>query len=109
MTDALTATEFEQLRADLLDVATTRIDDETPAEEALWEAVGGVVPELTRPVSDAIIDHSAFDPIGPLVEEVVSQRDSDGDERRRAEAITVLLQEIDTKLDSAGYDSAGFQ
>lgn len=108
MVDALDADAFDDLRTDLAAVAAERIDEDTPAEEALWEAVGGVVPELTRPVSDSIVEHSAFSPIEPLVEEVVTQRESDDDERRRAEAITVLLCELDDRLAEDGYDPVGF-
>lgn len=105
MTDALPREEFEALCDRLADDVVDRLDGGADPEDALWDAVSAAVPRLTRPVCDAILDRSARDPIAPLVAQVTADRGSDEDERRRAQAITVLLQEVDRRVaDRDEYD-----
>lgn len=108
MTDELSREEYEDLRAKLTTAAIDRIDAGDDPEEALWEIVGGVVPQLTRPVCDAIIDYSEHVPLDALVDQVTAHRESSEDEHRRAEAITVLLQEVDEAVTDDGNPGAGF-
>lgn len=108
MSDALAREEYDAMCTDLTEAATDRIDEGDDPEEVLWDVVGDAVPRLTRPVSEAILDYSEYAPLDPLVEQVTADRDSDEAERRRAEAITVLLQEIDAAARADGYDGAGF-
>lgn len=108
MSDELSREEYDELRTELSTAAIDRIDAGADPEEALWEIVGGVVPQLTRPVCDAIVDYSEHAPLDALVEQVTAQRESSEDEHRRAEAITVLLQEVDEVVAEEGKDSAGF-
>ena len=67
-------------------------------EDALWSAVGGFVPEMEREVCEAVLDHADATPMDDLVEEVAAMRDSDDAERVRAEAFTVLLQDVNARV-----------
>lgn len=107
MTAEFTREEYDALRAELATTAAERIDAGGEPEAVLWDVVGDVVPRLTQQVCDAILDHSEHDPLDGLVDEVATARDSDDDERRRAEAITVLLQDVDRRLVNDGVEHAG--
>ncbi|NHN46083.1 hypothetical protein G9464_00530 [Halostella sp. JP-L12] len=74
-------------------------------EDALWSAVGGFVPEMEREVCEDVLAHADATPMADLVEEVAAVRDSDDDERVRAEAFTVLLQDVNARVAARdGYD-----
>jgi hypothetical protein len=67
-------------------------------DDALWSAVGTFVPEMEVDVCEAVLGHAAADPLDDLVDEVVAMRDSDENEQLRAEAFTVLLQDVNARV-----------
>lgn len=67
--------------------------------DALWGAVGDVVPELTDSDCRRVLELADSEPDAALVEEVTSHRDSDGAERLRARALTVLVADLRDRLE----------
>lgn len=103
----MNADEYEALVERLAgDVVATLCEDglsgEPDGEEILWSAVGSFVPRMEATVCESILSLGGSDPLDDLVEEVVAVRDSDGDERLRAEAFTVLLQDVDGRVAARG-------
>lgn len=67
-------------------------------EDAVWDAVGDVVPGLTAEVCESVLAHADREPDAGLVDEVTSARDSGDDERLRARAVTVLVADVRSAL-----------
>lgn len=99
MTETFDATDVEFICDQVVEEALELWETDCNPEAVLWDAVGDVVPQLTRPVCDAVIEHSSHTPLQPVVEKATSDRNSDEDEIRRAEAVTVLLQEATERLE----------
>ena len=101
MTGTFDATDVDIICEQVVEGATERWEEDSTPEDVLWDAVGEVVPQLTRPFCDAILEHSTFTPLTPIVERATSDRGSDEDEIKRAEAVTVLLQEATERLEGS--------
>lgn len=97
MTDLTSHEQYDSLVDRLADLAVDRADDR-PQQDDLWEAVSDFVPEMTAPVCDRVLSLSTSEPMVELVEEVTQVRDSDAAEYRRAEAVTVLLQDVQARV-----------
>lgn len=87
---------------DLLDDLAAAVDDRAGADgdatDAVWTAVGDVVPQLTEPVCERVLELSDTQPDEALVDHVTSERASDDAERLRAEAVTALVGDLETRL-----------
>lgn len=86
---------------DLVDeLATTAAEGSRaePGSDAIWDAVGSVVPELTEPVCRRVVEVADHEPDAELVDVVTEDRRSDGEERLRAQAVTVLVQDVEARL-----------
>ncbi|QSG01587.1 hypothetical protein [Natranaeroarchaeum sulfidigenes] len=92
-----TRAAYDALIDDL--VADARARAEPPENEDVWASVSDRVPELTGDVCDRILTLSTTAPDAELVEEVTAARDSTEAERKRAQALTVLVQDVETRLD----------
>jgi len=95
--DIDTRAAYDALIDDLVADARTRADP--PTNEDVWASVSDRVPELTGDVCDRILSLSTTAPDAELVEEVTTARDSTNAERKRARALTVLVQDVETRLD----------
>jgi len=98
------ATEYDALVERLADDVVAALHDDgrridgADDDDALWSAVGSFVPEMEEDVCEAVLDHAAADPLDDLVGKVSAMRDSDENERLRAEAFTVLLQDVNARV-----------
>jgi len=72
--------------------------DGPPTNDDCWESVSAYVPELSGPVCERVLELSDSDPDEELVEHVTDARGSNDDEYRRAQAVTVLLQDVEAQL-----------
>jgi hypothetical protein len=77
-------------------------DGHDDRQDALWAAVGAFVPEMERSVCEDVLAHADATPMEDLVTEVAAMRDSGDDERTRAEAFTVLLQDVNARVAATG-------
>jgi len=75
--------------------------DGAPTNDDCWESVSAFVPELSGQVCDRVLELSDSDPDEELVEHVTDARGSNDAEYRRAEAVTVLLQDVEARLGDA--------
>lgn len=66
--------------------------------DAVWESVARAVPSLTEPVCRRVLELGANDPDEELVDAVADERRSDDDERLRAQAVTVLVQDVTARI-----------
>lgn len=101
MSADLSPEAYDDLLDRLADGATEQAEGE-PDTDAIWAAVGQVVPELTDPVSERILDLADSEPDARLVDVVTEERHSDDEEHRRAEAVTVLVQDVEARLVEEG-------
>lgn len=99
MTEPFDATDVEIVCDQVVEEALELWEEDCNPEAVLWDAVGAVVPQLTRPLCEAILDHSSCTPLAAVVDQATTDRNSDEDEIRRAEAVTVLLQEATRRLE----------
>jgi hypothetical protein len=106
MTAEFDGTDVEIICEQVVEEALDLWEADCNPEAVLWDAVGTVVPQLTRPVSEAVLEYSSFAPLDPVVEKATTDRNSDEEEIRRAEAVTVLLQEATERLDGREEISA---
>ncbi|WP_135821710.1 hypothetical protein [Halostella litorea] len=88
--------------ADDVEGALAGADGPDEREDALWAAVGAFVPEMERPVCEAVLANADAEPMDDLVDEVAAMRDSDDDEQVRAEAFTALLQDVNARVAARG-------
>lgn len=95
--DLETRAAYDALIDDLVADAGERAD--LPDNEAVWASVSDRVPELTGDVCDQILTLSTTAPDAELVQEVTAARDSTEAERKRARALTVLVQDVERRLD----------
>ncbi|AGN00509.1 hypothetical protein L593_02790 [Salinarchaeum sp. Harcht-Bsk1] len=93
----LDAEQYDDLVADLAAQATTELPDRSRAD-AVWDTVGTVVPQLTDPVCNRVLDLADSEPRDALVEQVTSERGSDDAERLRAEALTALVGDVEARV-----------
>ncbi|SNZ15982.1 hypothetical protein SAMN06269185_2666 [Natronoarchaeum philippinense] len=100
MTDLETREQYEALIDDLAADARERSPGE-PTTDDCWDSVAAFVPELSGPVCARVLELSDSDPDAELVEHVTDARDSDAAEHQRAEAVTVLLQDVELRLSDA--------
>ena len=98
MTDRLDAAAYDDLLAELETTVDERRDGDAADDAVVWEAVGDVVPRLTSAVCEDVLELAAHDPDPALVEEVVQFRQSDDDERLRAEAVTALVADLQDRV-----------
>lgn len=97
----LDAETYDALLADL--AADVRDRPEEERGDAIWDAVGDLVPKMTAPVCARVLDLAEHEPDDTLVAEVMATRASDQDERRRAEAVTALVADLEARTaDSEG-------
>ena len=96
--DIDTRAAYDALIDDL--VADARARSDPPENEQVWASVSDRVPELTGDVCDQILSLSTTAPDAELVDEVTSARDSTDAETKRARAVTVLVQDVETRLDA---------
>lgn len=84
----------------LVDEIAANAEDQAtpPTNEDVWASVSDVVPKLTGAVCDRVLDLSTRVPDDELVDEVTAARDSTAAETKRAEAVTVLVQDVETRL-----------
>lgn len=97
MTDLESREQYDALIGDLSEDARQRAAGH-PTNEDCWDSISAFVPELTGPVCDRVLELSDSEPIDELVEHVTEARDSSTEEYRRAEAVTVLLQDVEGRL-----------
>lgn len=95
--DALVERLADDVVAALHDDDGRRIDG-ADDDDALWSAVGAFVPKMEVDVCEEVLGHAAADPLDDLVDEVAAMRDSDENEQLRAEAFTVLLQDVNARV-----------
>lgn len=95
--DLDTRATYDALIDDLAADARGRSDP--PTNEDVWASVSEAVPELTGAVCDRILTLSTTAPDAELVTEVTTARDSTDAERKRARAVTVLVQDVERRLD----------
>ncbi|WP_323191375.1 hypothetical protein [Halostella sp. PRR32] len=95
--DALVDRLADRVIGSLRDEDGRRIDG-ADDDDALWSAVGAFVPEMEADVCEAVLDNAAAEPLDDLVEEVAAMRESDENEQLRAEAFTVLLQDVNARV-----------
>jgi len=67
MPETFDATDVDIICEQVVEGATERWEEDSTPEDVLWDAVGEVVPQLTRPFCDAILEHSTFTPLTPIV------------------------------------------
>ena len=103
MTDLETREQYEALIDDLAADARERSSGE-PTTDDCWDSVAAFVPELTGPVCARVLELSEREPAADLVEHVTDARGSDDAEFQRAEAVTVLLQDVELRLGAAGAE-----
>lgn len=75
-----------------------RGEDADPVVDAVWGAVGDVVPELTDHACRRVLEHADHEPDAALVEEVATHRGSDDAERLRARALTALVADVQDRV-----------
>ena len=97
MADLETREQYDALIDHLAADARERTDG-APTQDDCWDSVSAFVPELTAPVCDRVLELSDREPLADLVEHVTDARGSDEAEYRRAEAVTVLLQDVEASL-----------
>lgn len=101
MTETFNETDVDIVCEQVVEEALDLWEEDCNPEAVLWDAVGIVVPQLTRPLCEAILEHSDCTPLSAVVEKATTDRGSDEDEIRRAEAVTVLLQEATERLEDS--------
>ena len=97
MTDLDTREQYDALIDDLAADARERAGS-APTQDDCWDSVSAFVPQLTAPVCDRVLELSEREPLADLVEHVTDARGSDEAEYRRAQAVTVLLQDVEASL-----------
>jgi hypothetical protein len=98
MTDLDSPERYDALIDDLAEDARERAAG-TPTQDDCWDSVSAFVPELTGGVCERVLELSDSDPLDELVEHVAETRKSDAAEYRRAEAVTVLLQDVEAAIE----------
>lgn len=96
----LDAAGYDALLDSLADDVTER-SGTGDRSDAIWDAVGTVVPQLAPPACERLLEHADHEPDDGLVDEVTAFRGSDSDERQRARAVTALVEDLQTRLDDA--------
>lgn len=93
----LSAEEYDEL---LDRLATDARDDADgrPGADAVWDAVGAVVPRMTDPVCERVLELADNEPDDALVEQVTEERESDDAETLRAEALTALVADVEERV-----------
>lgn len=89
--------EYDDLVDRLADEAADDLPDRSRSD-AVWEAVGDVVPRMTDAVCERVLALADSEPDAGLVEEVTKERGSDDAERLRARALTALVGDVQTRL-----------
>lgn len=84
----------------LLERLAADAPDAEPADAA-WDAVGDVVPEMTGPVCERVLELSDHGADEALVDEVTSLRASDDAEQLRARAVTALVADLQARLEDS--------
>jgi len=97
MTDLDSRERYDALIDDLAIDARERADG-APTNDDCWDSVSAFVPELSGPVCERVLELSDSDPDEELVEHVTDARGSNDAEYRRAEAVTVLLQDVEARF-----------
>lgn len=97
MADLDSPEQYDALIENLAMDARERADG-PPTNDDCWESVSAFVPELSGPVCERVLELSDSDPDEELVERVTDARGSNDAEYRRAEAVTVLLQDVEARL-----------
>lgn len=99
----------EELEAEEYDELVETLADEAAAElpmrnrsDAVWDTVGAVVPQLTDAVCERVLELADSEPRAELVEQVTAERDSGDAETLRAEALTALVGDVETRVGGTG-------
>lgn len=93
--------EPDEYDAELDRLASEVYERDGDPADVVWDVVAEVVPDLTTPLCDRLVDLSEHEPDEALVEQVAVHRDSDEDERRRAQAVTVLVADVQARVAEA--------
>lgn len=102
--NAMDPTEYGDLVDDLVEDARPAADA-TSANEAAWEVVGDLVPELTDDACNCVLEYADHGPNEAVVAVVTDERGSDDVERRRAEAVSALVRDVEAGLEDGRKDS----
>lgn len=93
----LDAETYDELVADLAADAAAELSDRSRSD-AVWDAVGAVVPRMTDPVCERVLELADNEPDDALVQQVTAERESDDAEALRAEALTALVADVDDRV-----------
>lgn len=93
----LDAEAYDALVAELAADAAEELPDRSRSD-AVWDAVGAVVPRMTDPACERVLDLAANEPDDALVEQVTEERESDDAEALRAEALTALVADVEERV-----------
>jgi hypothetical protein len=93
----LDADAYDELVDDLAAEAAGEIPGRSRSD-AVWDAVGAVVPQMTDDVCERVLTLADSEPRDALVEQVTSERDSDDAETLRAEALTALVGDVEARI-----------
>lgn len=93
----LDAEAYDTLVGDLAAEAAKELPDQSRAD-AVWDAVGAVVPRMSDPVCERVLELAENEPDDALVEQVTDERDSDDAETLRAEALTALVADVEERV-----------
>lgn len=99
----LDAAAYDEL-VDALGAEAAEALPDRARSDAVWDAVGAVVPRLTADVCERILTLADSEPRDELVEQVTSERDSDDGETLRAEALTALVGDVEVRLAAGAPD-----
>lgn len=93
----LGAAEYDDLVDRLAAAAADDLPDRSRSD-AVWDAVGDVVPRMTDTLCERVLVLADSEPDAGLVAEVTSERGSDDAEQLRARALTALVGDVETRL-----------
>lgn len=100
---SLDADEYDAALDRLAAEAADGVPDGT-STDAVWDAVGHVVPQLTAPTCRRVLELAESDPDEALVETVATERASDDAERLRARAVSAIVEDVTARVDGRRGD-----
>jgi hypothetical protein len=93
----LDAEAYDALGAELAAEAAAELPERS-RPDAVWDAVGAVVPRMTDAVCERVLELAEHEPDDALVEQVTEERESDDAETLRAEALTALVADVEERV-----------
>jgi hypothetical protein len=88
---------YDSLVGDLAAEAAEALPEQS-RPDAVWDAVGAVVPRMTDSVCERVLELAENEPDDALVAQVTEERESDDAETLRAEALTALVADVEERV-----------